>query len=133
AEDGIRDFHVTGVQTCALPILFVSLGYGGSLTLGFDGAIPNGPGDDIEIVETTFGNTSCNSYFEYADIYVSVDGVDYFFAKTVCRADGFVDISDAGSFEYVNFVRVVNNNDLSTTPDAFDVDGVVALHNCEDV
>src|SRR5690606_39295531 len=21
-EDGIRDFHVTGVQTCALPILF---------------------------------------------------------------------------------------------------------------
>src|SRR5690606_40388507 len=23
AEDGIRDFHVTGVQTCALPILSV--------------------------------------------------------------------------------------------------------------
>src|SRR5690606_40856532 len=23
AEDGIRDFHVTGVQTCALPILFL--------------------------------------------------------------------------------------------------------------
>src|SRR5690606_39418682 len=24
AEDGIRDFHVTGVQTCALPIYFES-------------------------------------------------------------------------------------------------------------
>src|SRR5690606_39510648 len=24
AEDGIRDFHVTGVQTCALPILLTS-------------------------------------------------------------------------------------------------------------
>src|SRR5207302_7335651 len=24
AEDGIRDFHVTGVQTCALPICFES-------------------------------------------------------------------------------------------------------------
>src|SRR5690606_41525113 len=24
AEDGIRDFHVTGVQTCALPILAVT-------------------------------------------------------------------------------------------------------------
>src|SRR5690606_40531730 len=24
AEDGIRDFHVTGVQTCALPIFFVA-------------------------------------------------------------------------------------------------------------
>src|SRR5690606_40955377 len=27
AEDGIRDFHVTGVQTCALPI-FDARGYG---------------------------------------------------------------------------------------------------------
>src|SRR5690606_39533254 len=25
AEDGIRDFHVTGVQTCALPISFENL------------------------------------------------------------------------------------------------------------
>src|SRR5690606_40003256 len=25
AEDGIRDFHVTGVQTCALPILVKSI------------------------------------------------------------------------------------------------------------
>src|SRR5690606_40398371 len=24
AEDGIRDFHVTGVQTCALPILIIA-------------------------------------------------------------------------------------------------------------
>src|SRR5690606_40112462 len=27
AEDGIRDFHVTGVQTCALPIYRVDLVY----------------------------------------------------------------------------------------------------------
>src|SRR5690606_40476817 len=27
AEDGIRGFHVTGVQTCALPILLARLGY----------------------------------------------------------------------------------------------------------
>src|SRR5207302_7286263 len=26
AEDGIRDFHVTGVQTCALPISILSRG-----------------------------------------------------------------------------------------------------------
>lgn len=113
-------------------VVFVSLGYGGSLTLAFDGAIPNGPGNDIEVVETTFGNMSCESYAEYADVHVSVDGVNFFFAKTVCRADGFVDISDAGAFAYVNYVKIVNNNDLSTTPDAFDVDGVVALHNCEE-
>src|SRR5690606_39288078 len=29
AEDGIRDFHVTGVQTCALPILLGHLHGGG--------------------------------------------------------------------------------------------------------
>src|SRR5690606_40680345 len=27
AEDGIRDFHVTGVQTCALPILWAEAGW----------------------------------------------------------------------------------------------------------
>src|SRR5690606_40040582 len=32
AEDGIRDFHVTGVQTCALPIL--ELGYRDGRGLG---------------------------------------------------------------------------------------------------
>src|SRR5690606_40721146 len=29
AEDGIRDFHVTGVQTCALPILKTNKDWGG--------------------------------------------------------------------------------------------------------
>src|SRR5688572_32390438 len=40
AEDGIRDLTVTGVQTCALPILVMVAG--GSLLLGrlpFDGAL----------------------------------------------------------------------------------------------
>src|SRR5690606_39785489 len=40
AEDGIRDFHVTGVQTCALPI-FTASAYGSQiaaeLTLTKDG------------------------------------------------------------------------------------------------
>src|SRR5207302_5515243 len=39
AEDGIRDFHVTGVQTCALPISVSACKSGfrsRSLPLGFD-------------------------------------------------------------------------------------------------
>src|SRR5690606_40850824 len=36
AEDGIRDFHVTGVQTCALPILGVVTGT--SATVSTDSA-----------------------------------------------------------------------------------------------
>lgn len=114
-------------------LVFVSLGYGGSLTLAFDGAIPNGAGDDIEIIETSYNTTSCAAYREYADVYVSVDGTDWFLAGTVCKFEPFIDISDAGAFPYVNFVRIVNNDSLTTTQDGFDVDGVVALHNCEGV
>lgn len=111
---------------------YTTLGYGGSIILSFNGAVPNGDGDDIEVVETTYGNyPTCASYPEYAKVYVSVDGIAWFFAKTVCKYDGFVDISDAGAFEYINFVKIENDNELSTTPDAFDVDGVVALHNCD--
>src|SRR5204862_5080605 len=48
AEDGIRDLYVTGVQTCALPILSTGPGLGGysaskaaahSLTLGLRGEL----------------------------------------------------------------------------------------------
>src|SRR2546430_3194835 len=35
AEDGIRDLTVTGVQTCALPILAGAVGWTYALTLGF--------------------------------------------------------------------------------------------------
>src|SRR5690606_39636844 len=38
AEDGIRDFHVTGVQTCALPIYLDQRGLAG----------PDATGDDDE-------------------------------------------------------------------------------------
>src|SRR5690606_40010068 len=38
AEDGIRDFHVTGVQTCALPILRTC-----GKALGCEGALVCGP------------------------------------------------------------------------------------------
>src|SRR5256885_14135595 len=36
AEDGIRDYKVTGVQTCALPIFRASYGSFGSDNAGFD-------------------------------------------------------------------------------------------------
>ncbi len=113
-------------------LVFLSFGYDGGIILGFDGAVPNEDGDDIEVVETTFGDQDCDSYPEYADVYVSMDGDNYLFAKTVCKSDGFVDISDAGDMDYIMYVKIMNNNDLSTTGDGYDLDGVVALHNCED-
>jgi WD40 repeat protein len=112
-------------------LVFVTLGYGGSLTLGFNGSVPNLEGDDIQVIETTFNNSvGCETYPEYADVYVSPNGTDFFLAGTVCKSDNAVDISDAGPFDYIELVKLVNNDSLTTTPDAFDVDGVIAIHNC---
>src|SRR6266511_4791906 len=47
AEDGIRGFHVTGVQTCALPI---------SLDRPFDPVLDMGLlGDAVEVVKRSIG------------------------------------------------------------------------------
>ncbi len=113
-------------------LVFVALGYGGSLTVGFGGMVPNEDGDDIEVVETSFNNPGCEAYPEFADVYVSVDGIDWHMAGNVCKGDPYVDISDAGDFDYVMYVMVVNTDATTTSSDGFDVDGIVALHNCED-
>ncbi len=111
-------------------MVFVTLGYGGSIILGFDGYVPNLDGDDLEVVETSFNNPGCESYPEYADVYVSANGVDFFFAETVCKGDNGVDISEAGDFESILLVKLVNNEELTTTFDGYDLDGVRAIHNC---
>src|SRR5690606_40882606 len=57
AEDGIRDFHVTGVQTCALPIFPVvrELAHavpGGAYALGIHPiCVPNASPDDLNALE----------------------------------------------------------------------------------
>src|SRR5690606_17263533 len=52
AEDGIRDFHVTGVQTCALPIYTMSLAQTGSRT-----RIPKTPVEGRRVVDSERINT----------------------------------------------------------------------------
>jgi hypothetical protein len=113
-------------------LVFVSLGYGGSLTLTFSGVVPNGPGDDLQITETTFGNAvGCATSPEYADVSVSADGEAFYYVGTICKSENTVDISDAEvELECITHVRITNNDDLTTTSDGFDVDAVTAIHNC---
>ncbi len=132
AADRADENNALGEPERVDALVFTTLGYGGSITVSFDGSVPNGPGDDIEVVETSYNNPGCASYPEYATVEVSMDGVNWAVAGTVCKGDPFVDISDAGAFDYVMYVRVSNDDVLSTAMDGFDVDGIVALHNCEE-
>src|SRR5690606_40948176 len=55
-EDGIRDFHVTGVQTCALPISIAGGGHGarGSLETFVNGerdVVDGGGGEGVEHID----------------------------------------------------------------------------------
>src|SRR6266700_6642316 len=58
AEDGIRDFHVTGVQTCALPIstVFGCIGPNQPTTSALASVVD--PGDHLASVELVFVDAS---------------------------------------------------------------------------
>ena len=124
--------NVLGTPEGTDDYVFTTLGYGGEITLTFDGAVMNQEGDDLLFVETSFYNpTGCENDGEYADIYVSADNISYYFAGTICKTNNKIDISDAANFEYIYYVKVVNNDELSITYDAYDLDGVVVLSTCE--
>jgi hypothetical protein len=123
---------------------FVSLGYGGSIVMCFGGAVENAPGEtDFEIIETSFGDPSCDTYPEFADVWVSVDNVDWYYAGFGCHnfevdIDSIVDAEgNAYYLPYIYYVKIANkgteydeNNvatTYTTTPDGFDVDGVKIL------
>jgi hypothetical protein len=108
---------------------FFSLGYGGTITLGFQngGLFADQPGDDFQVIETSFGSPSCNNYPEKAQIQVSQDGNVYYEVEASQCLDGYpVDFSSTG-LSYIRYIRI---NDVTSpfgggSTDAFDVDGVV--------
>src|SRR6266511_5295293 len=87
AEDGIRDFHVTGVQTCAPPIWELALDIARSLIrpnlqalidLGAEWIQIDEPGASTEVDELEVFVESFNA---------SVEGLDCFFSTHLCFSD----------------------------------------------
>ncbi len=121
---------------------FVSLGYGGSIVLGFDGVIYDEPGNDLLVVETTGTGANAGAspaWVETAEIFVSQDNVAYYsvgFANKFEAAQ--LDIADAvddeGNPVVLEFIRNVKVQDVTPTSsisgDAYDLDGIVALNGC---
>ena len=104
---------------------FFSLGFEGSITLGFDNPICNGAGPDIEAREITlepYPNETVN-------VFVSNDGVNFVLAGQISK-DGSVGMP--ASVQVAHYVRLVDVTDRAPfvndpAADGFDVDGVKAL------
>ena len=110
---------------------FVSLGFGGTITVEFDKFVPDTDGGDISIHEATNG---ANYPEESALIEVSQNGSDWKTVGTASNMDdvstrvSYFDISSTG-WSWIKFVRVTDTTD--STPhnndaDGFDLDAVDA-------
>ncbi len=112
---------------------FVALGHGGEIIIGFDGVVLNQEGDDIEIVETTFGTQDFDSYPEAAEAFVSQDGINFYFVGTVLTNESArFDISSAEQpLAFIRFVKLVDVTPMgSPSGDGFDLDGITSLSGC---
>lgn len=119
---------------------FFSLGFGGQIILRSSAWIGNGPGMDVTVYETTWGNPRCRyNISEAALVEFSQDGVNWITPGTIqtdphnkrkwntCHNGSF----DISPLMYAQYVRITDQTNphpciVGDGNDAFDVDGVVA-------
>jgi hypothetical protein len=92
---------------------FFSLGFGGGIVIGFEYPILNGPGNDIRVIEDTWGSYP----EEKAEVFASQDGVNWFslgFADNAYLGQihtfSEFDLSDVG-LDHAYFIKVVDVSD----------------------
>lgn len=111
-------------------INFVSLGFGGDITLKLQNKYPVNPTTVLNIFETTWNYNNCNIYDERAEIYVSKDNLNYLFLGETClNSNTSLDVYNAGldSILYVKIVDISDISSFSNFPfvcDGYDVDGI---------
>jgi len=101
------------------PINFFSLGYGGWAILQADRPILNGPGNDVSVFETTWGEGSY-PLGESARLFASQDGIAYV-DLGVTKYNGSFDF---GTLTWAQYFMVVDVTPMSNSYDAFDLDGL---------
>ncbi|MCB0819426.1 MAG: fasciclin domain-containing protein, partial [Bacteroidetes bacterium] len=112
-------------------INFVSLGFGGNITLKFDYVVFDQEGADLQIVETSYGNVSCTQYPERANVEGSLNGVDWTDLNVSACQDVMVDINLIGALQYIRVTDRSNASQFSGSADGYDLDGVVVLNACD--
>ena len=110
-------------------INFVSLGFGGSITLKFPVVIAVNPAaNELRVVETSFGNPSCASYPERAEFEGSLDGATWTSIGELCL-DGELNIDAAGPIQYLRITDRSAASSFSGSADGYDVDGIVTINS----
>ncbi len=107
---------------------FISLGFGGEIILAFDKPIANGPGNDIQVVETTFNNEVCETWHENAEIFVSQNLRDWVSLGVGCMDSEYDMPADMLWARYIRILDVSDPADFKDLDDGFDVDGIVCLN-----
>jgi len=123
---------------------FFSLGFGtengGTLEVSFDCPVVNAEGDDLRIWEVTFGGgypletAEVYAWDETNDVWVSLGEAD----NTDQGPQGTPDAHtisdfDLGELDSTSRIKLVDTTDPGPhngSADAFDVDGIQALHDC---
>ncbi|WP_103069112.1 T9SS type A sorting domain-containing protein [Aquimarina sediminis] len=114
---------------------FVSLGFGGSITIELNNEIfDNTDANEFAVFESTgfFDNIPCNYYPETAEIFASQDGIDFVSLGTTCQ-DGEFDLA-TGNLRSAKYIKVVDTSDKTIFPwfaDGYDLDAIMCLENGE--
>jgi hypothetical protein len=116
-------------QNNDIGINFVSLGFSGSIIVKFDFVIFNKPGNDVRVVETSFGQQNCNSYHEQAYFEGSLDGSTWKPMGELCL-DGELDLGD--DTYAIQYMRVTDRSPatlFTNSADGYDLDGILVLNS----
>jgi len=122
---------------------FFSLGFGeefgGEIVVEFGCPIHNGDGDDLRIIEDTWGSYPS----ETADVYASQDDVNWTYlgsADNIGREEGdnqhTFTYFDLGDLDWATYVKVVDTTDPAlhnSHADGYDLNAVEALQNCIEI
>ena len=118
------------------PLNFVSLGFGGDITVKFFRPFKNGPGVDVQIIETSFEEDGkCATHPETAEVFASQDGVNFVYLGEACRDDASFDLGPLSWAQYIKILDTSNPDDfvsLGRFADGYDVDGVICLNGRAD-
>ncbi len=116
---------------------FVSLGFGGSITVELNNEIfDNKDTNEFAIFESTgfFDNIPCHYYPEAAEVFASQDGVEFVSLGTTCQ-DGEFDLA-TGNLRSAKYIKVVDTSDKAVFPwfaDGYDLDAIVCLENGQSI